>query len=147
MTTCSNSQLLSAYHDGELSPEDRARVDAHLRNCPVCAAELEQFARLTSVFAGFEPPSLTANALRRIGDEPPIWIQRGYLRFVESLAAVAAAILVAASGWMIYQPHDNTPARDPSIAYVVVNPDQLDTSSEAPSARLIDWIGGDVQRP
>lgn len=147
MNTCSHSQLLSAYHDGELSPEDRARVEGHLRDCPACAAELEQFARLTSVFAGFEPPRLASDALRRIGDEPPIWIQRGYLRFVESLAGIAAAILVAASGWMLYQQRDTAPPRDSSIAYVVVNPDQLDTSSEAPSARLNDWIAGEVQRP
>jgi anti-sigma factor RsiW len=38
--------MLSAYHDGELSVADRARVEAHLRGCPDCAALLESMARL-----------------------------------------------------------------------------------------------------
>lgn len=30
-------EQLSAYLDGELSPEARARIDAHLAGCDVCA--------------------------------------------------------------------------------------------------------------
>ena len=34
------SELISAYADGELSREDAARVEAHLRVCTECAREL-----------------------------------------------------------------------------------------------------------
>ncbi|NLE49719.1 MAG: hypothetical protein GX614_15085, partial [Sandaracinaceae bacterium] len=27
---------LSGYHDGELTPEDRARVEVHLTDCAAC---------------------------------------------------------------------------------------------------------------
>lgn len=38
--------LLSAYLDGELSPPERAMVEAHLAACAACAARLEDFATL-----------------------------------------------------------------------------------------------------
>jgi anti-sigma factor RsiW len=41
-------EMLSAYHDGELSVADRAQVEAHLRGCPDCTALLESMARIDS---------------------------------------------------------------------------------------------------
>ena len=35
--------LLPLYHDGVCSPESRAAVEEHLKNCPACRAELEKF--------------------------------------------------------------------------------------------------------
>ena len=38
--------LVSAYRDGELAPEDRARVEAHLAQCPECAQVLADYRRM-----------------------------------------------------------------------------------------------------
>ena len=38
--------MLAAYHDGELAPADRARVDEHLRGCGECSAVLARLARV-----------------------------------------------------------------------------------------------------
>ncbi len=46
-------ELLSAFHDGELAPADRARVEEHLRGCGECSAAL---ARLAEIDAGVGVP-------------------------------------------------------------------------------------------
>jgi len=140
MNACTYSTMLGTYHDGELSAEDRSKVEAHLAHCPACAAELEHYVRLSGTFAAFEPPRIAPEALRRIANEPPVWVQRGYLRFVESLTGIAAAILLAASGWMIYQQRVAIPvATAPTSALsVAMNPEQLDTSDTR--TPLPDWV-------
>jgi anti-sigma factor RsiW len=41
---------LSAYLDGELDPDERQRVAAHLAGCPGCAAHLAQLETLAATF-------------------------------------------------------------------------------------------------
>jgi anti-sigma factor RsiW len=36
-------EFLMDYLDGELGPEERARFDAHLAECPMCVAYLETY--------------------------------------------------------------------------------------------------------
>jgi hypothetical protein len=55
---------LSAFHDGELPVGDQIAVQAHLRECPACAAELREIDDL-----GF---SLRAGALA-VGVQPEEW--------------------------------------------------------------------------
>lgn len=43
------NHLLEAYHDGELSPGQHRKVEAHLSECPACRAELEQMRRLSTL--------------------------------------------------------------------------------------------------
>jgi anti-sigma factor RsiW len=37
------TDMLSAYLDGEVSPEQRRRIDEHLKGCAGCRAAVEQF--------------------------------------------------------------------------------------------------------
>jgi anti-sigma factor RsiW len=73
--------LLVEYHDNELSPRQRRRVEAHLQDCVACRAELERLERLSDVLAAYTlPDSLTAAETvraqvvlrlpRRRGDRP-----------------------------------------------------------------------------
>jgi anti-sigma factor RsiW len=39
------NEAFSAYIDGEISPEERARVDEHLATCIQCRVSLERFRR------------------------------------------------------------------------------------------------------
>ena len=41
--------LVTEYLDDALSPEDRARFDAHIADCPGCATYLEQMRQTISV--------------------------------------------------------------------------------------------------
>jgi anti-sigma factor RsiW len=55
-------ELVTDYLEGALSRRDRRRFEAHLRDCPNCAAYLEQV-RLTIRLSGtVEPDDLTPAA-------------------------------------------------------------------------------------
>lgn len=69
-------ELLSAYHDGELAPADRARVEEHLRGCAECPAAL---ARLEEIDAGVGVP-----------DPGPEYWERFDRRVMERVAAERA---------------------------------------------------------
>ena len=38
--------LLSAYHDGELTGKKKKEVEKHIQSCPECQKELDMFHRL-----------------------------------------------------------------------------------------------------
>ncbi len=69
-------ELLAAYHDGELAPADRARVEEHLRGCGECSAAL---ARLAEIDAGVGVP-----------DPGPEYWERFNRRVMERVAAERA---------------------------------------------------------
>ncbi len=58
MTCPEAASDLGAYALGALEPGDRERVEEHLRRCPVCAAELAEFAALPGLLARVDPADL-----------------------------------------------------------------------------------------
>jgi hypothetical protein len=102
-------ELLSAYHDGELGPDDRSAVAEHLRVCHDCAGELEGFRCLSALAEGLVHPDPPQELWPRIkqqlaGEEIAStkhstlwdwqrWARRPALHF--GLAAVAAIVLIA----------------------------------------------------
>ena len=102
---------LLAYLDGELGERERARVDAHLAECPACAADLERLQTLQQELdatfeAALSPARLPRAADARIrgrirerlrararaGPWWTLWRQRGLL----AQAALAVLVLVFA---------------------------------------------------
>ena len=59
--------LLSPYLDGELGPDERARVTAHLEQCAACGALLDDLRTLAAGIAAEEPPPAPADLAARIG--------------------------------------------------------------------------------
>lgn len=53
-------ELLNAYLDGELSPPQRRKFEAHLENCPECQTELEALETLSGTLAEAPLPELTS---------------------------------------------------------------------------------------
>jgi anti-sigma factor RsiW len=96
MLDCVNPVRLDAYHDGELSPAERSGVEAHLRDCPSCAAELAAIRGMSAAFADAAPPEPSRGQLSRVARavraEPPD--ARMLLRLFRA-TAVAAAVLLA----------------------------------------------------
>lgn len=103
-------EMISAYHDGELSAADHARVEAHLRSCPGCAALLESIARIDAAAEVPDPgPEYWERFNRRVeerigGEEirpratvapPPKrgWV-RHQLRYLIPAAAAAVLLVV-----------------------------------------------------
>ena len=102
MTHCRNIQKkLSAYQDGELVTQDRARIAMHLRGCPVCS---RQFAELEQAWQGLErlfeirpAPDFYDKLERKIEQETkPILLRnlRNVFQFLPSFAATFALLLI-----------------------------------------------------
>jgi anti-sigma factor (TIGR02949 family) len=65
-------EQLSAWLDGELAEEERARVAAHVDSCAACRREADQFVALNAALghlAAPMPPGLAARVLARV--QPP----------------------------------------------------------------------------
>ncbi len=109
---CSEVQeRLSAYHDGELSPDLAAEVAAHLADCSSCAAELVSFSELSHMSRRLTDPPVPTRMWEELetkirGEEEHTAI---LARFVRNRApgrlfAIAATILIAAGiGVVAYQ--------------------------------------------
>jgi anti-sigma factor RsiW len=55
-------ELVTDYLEGSLSRADRARFEAHLADCPHCAAYLEQIRTTIAMAGAFEPETLEPQA-------------------------------------------------------------------------------------
>lgn len=84
---------LSAYYDGELPPQERAALEAHLAACPECRAELAQLGTVSKMVKthGLEPvpPALKEAVL---GEPRPA--RRPWLKPVLALSTAAAGVLI-----------------------------------------------------
>lgn len=96
--------LLSPYHDDELSPADREQVRAHLATCPACALELRRFEQLSRIAARLEMPAVPSDVWReiavRLGESADHTsrlapARRRRVRVALAAAAVAALLLLS----------------------------------------------------
>jgi anti-sigma factor RsiW len=98
MVDCGTQVRLDAYYDGELSPAERADVEAHLRDCPSCAAELAAIRGMSAAFADAAPPGPSHEQLLQLAAsvraEPSDALM--LLRLFRG-TAVAAAVLLAST--------------------------------------------------
>lgn len=115
--TCSGIQeLLGAFHDRELGPEDRARVEEHLDRCAGCRGDLESLRRLDQLVRDKDqPPRLTEDywdwhrhqvwkriRLVRREREQPAWRQKFiWFRLGVVAAGVAAVLIVVVGAWRL----------------------------------------------
>lgn len=91
-------ELLSAYLDGELSEHEKARVEAHLKDCAACREQLSALERIDKGLGEgvYEEPSrefifgLNRRVMERIRPAP----RRRLFRFAPIFAPVAAVILI-----------------------------------------------------
>src|SRR5437667_9658860 len=106
MVDCENGVRLDAYHDGELPPAERSNVEAHLRDCPSCAAELAAIRRMSGAFADTTPREPSHEQLlqlaRSVRAEPSD--ARMLLRLFRGTAVAAAVLLACALGGAVYLP-------------------------------------------
>jgi len=51
MSTCPDSDLYSAYADGEVPSPWKEKLEAHIASCPKCKQQAERYARLRSLIA------------------------------------------------------------------------------------------------
>ena len=137
MPSCDWTTSLSAYHDGELSAVDSARVEEHLATCQECRRELGQYRRLSLMLGKADIPELSsvalANMKRRIDWEGNLVI----LRLARRMTGVAAAVLLAGMLWLV------TASSSGSAAPSVMN--DWEAAAVSPSTDTVQQNSSDVQ--
>ena len=150
-------QQLSAYLDGELSPDDEARLRAAIAASPELAGRLAELESVDAALAALPVPELPAGAKARLrariaaeavapGARPPL--RRRRTLFVAA-AAVAAALLV----WLVLpRTGDQTSFIAEQPTPVVPSPHEpvqergsadLPQIADAPAADLPDLLAPD----
>ena len=93
------AELISAWHDGELSPEDRATVQSHVENCASCAERLRDIRRVDELMAelpGIEvSPTFGDELARRLEQRTPVRVFFGSWTVRYGLAAAVLVIAVS----------------------------------------------------
>ena len=89
---------LSAYHDGELNPQDRGLVTGHLAECPGCNAYLRDVAGIGSLLRSDLPGEVPEGTWGRIAAAAQQIAPRSRLRAAAWFARVAGV----AAGFVLY---------------------------------------------
>jgi anti-sigma factor RsiW len=139
MVDCGNPVRLDAYHDGELSPAERSDVEAHLRDCPSCAAELAAIRGVSGAFADTAPPEPSHEQLLQLAGsvraEPSE--ARVLLRLFRGTAVAAAVLLACALAGAVYLSQ-----RTKAAAHEAMVLDHVATWSQP---GLAQWIADDLR--
>ena len=144
MVDCGNQLRLDAYHDGELPPAERSEVEAHLRDCPSCAAELAAIRGMSGAFADTAPREPSHEQLlqlaRSVCTEPPE--ARMLLRLFRRTAVAAAVLLACALAGAVHLSQ-----RTKAAAHEAMVLDHLATGSQSAAFATdpAQWIADDLR--
>ena len=135
MKYCENfAALLDPFVDGELSPDEMARVQAHLDGCPACRAYVDDALAIRASFPDAEdtpvPDGFAESVMARIRAEaapqaeaasqaeavPQKKTFRPWLNALASLAACCAIVLLAAPMFSHSSKTEAAPAEAPAAA-------------------------------
>jgi len=157
MVDCENQVRLSAYHDGELLPAERSIVEAHLRDCPSCAAELAAIRRTSGAFAATSPREPSHEQLLQLAQSVRAEASdaRMLLRLFRGTAVAAGVLLACALAAGVYLSQ-----RTRAAAHEAMVLDHVATGSQPPTfatdalsdarqseqqVRLARWIADDLR--
>ncbi len=139
MMPCDHTQLVAAFYDGELAPDQAREMAIHIESCPVCLQELRSLQRLSQSIAAAplgQPSGITlarlASARRRQ--------ERGIRRLAGALTA-AAVVLLAVSVW------NNQRAADLSSPLVGLDVVVVAAADEEPPPQTLAvarWMASDL---
>jgi negative regulator of sigma E activity len=96
--------LLDAYVDGELSPDEMARVQAHLDDCPGCRAYVDDALAIRAAFPEVEdtevPDGFADRVMAAIQEEPAPKQKKKtpWVKVLAPLAACCAIVILLQSG-------------------------------------------------
>ncbi len=105
---CSEAQRrIPGYFDGAINASDHVRLCGHLRNCPDCREELEQYRLLTAQLASLEPVATPSDLAVRIRinalERPSRWTvaSRLWARTVIAFQNIFEPLAVPATGGIL----------------------------------------------
>jgi anti-sigma factor RsiW len=152
--SCEHEAQVQAYHDGELSPQARASVEAHLRDCADCQSLLDELRAVSRLLKEAPLPEMREAAVGRFygawhraaanGD-------RAVRRITGWLTAAAAAVLIVG---LVRTPGQSTAVADARVdaweleaAAVAPTPDPSREDAGSGSVQLVQvaqWMAQDL---
>ncbi len=140
-------ELLSAYHDGELSPDKADAVAEHLAVCSDCSTELDALQKMSDLAKQLYSPSPPRHVWPRIAAQldakhspttPAVLPSRRASR--KSLLAVAA-LLLAGMSWVAFMQWQHHAERNLAVNFgeFLDNFEQAPDEAEVP--RLVAHFG------
>ena len=120
MNNCENvGDLLVLYAEGELPPEDKRRVDDHIRACPLCRAEVAKIDTVTSWlkdpdlfmthdYAWHSLPRTLADRARGLHTRNP-WVPSNLPSLLWGACVAASLLLGIGLIWMLNRPASAPP--------------------------------------
>jgi anti-sigma factor RsiW len=143
---------LSDYLDGELSPSERATVDAHLGECAACRATLEELRRVAVRARTLQDSSpardLWPGVATRIGGAPRARVSvfrrvvTSRLSFTFPQLAAASLALMVLSGGLVWMAKSGDPRADFQPVSAAPRADLSPLTSDLSNARYDDAIAG-----
>lgn len=140
--------LLDPFVDGELTPDEMVRVQAHLDQCPACRAYVDDALAIRAAFPDAEdtelPEGFTESVMARIQAEaaPQKKTSRLWLKALASLAACCAIVLLASPMFSHSSKTEAAPAEAPAAAADTAAPTEramgFALTEEAPAAESIE---------
>ena len=100
MPECSYQSSLESYYDGQARPELARQISEHLPACVQCTTELDRLAALSRLLGTARPEPIRPDELARLHQAVDGIEDRGVLRLVAGLSAVAASILIISAAWL-----------------------------------------------
>ena len=137
------AEMISAYLDGAIGPEEQALVEEHLGSCPRCREMVEDLRALAATAARDEPPPVPADLATRIGRLVEVARGRaGPFRrpaWRSPFALAAAGLAVATLVWLAVRQQAPAPTSLPVTGPVAQKPAALEPAAgiipPAPVAR------------
>ena len=114
MRTCAEyEELISALLDGELRPEERSEVEAHIAACPQCRAMYDAFAAVSAVETEDLPENLHADVMNRVGvAAKAMKTQRTLVRLRRTFASAACLVVLVGTLFSIGRARPEKAAND-----------------------------------
>ena len=141
------SELVHAYHDGELSPEQMAAFEAHLNGCADCRellADLRKISQLVTAAPIADVPQQASRRMQQAWWAAQAARDRGVRRVASWLTAAAAAVILAV---MIGSPASRRSAESPVVflpSDLLVPPTVITDEPQDETIDAAQWIANDL---
>ena len=156
MKYCENfAALLDPFIDGELTPGEMARVQAHLVACPACRAYVDDALAIRAAFPDVEdtalPDGFTESVMARIRAEAAPQattkkqLSRPWSKALASLAACCAIVLLAAPMFSGGAKTEAVPAAAAAAAAPAERAMGFALTEEAPAGESVEESRGDLK--
>ena len=106
--TCPSPDDLSAFHDGELAPSDRTRVETHVASCAACATALARIQRASSLLSALPREEASPELVREVAQQAAVGRRRPAKWHLMALPLASAAAMLALSFLLLRMTREET---------------------------------------